>query len=275
MKKIVCFTIDVEPDFGGLLKEDVYYGLQGLLKLENIVKKNDIKITAFVTGKTLEDNPGILSSLVSMKAEIECHSYSHRVGHGSKLEDIEQGIKTYEKLVGHLPLGYRAPQGIITKKEALFLESKDLKFDSSIFPAFFPGRFNHFYFPSRPFKIEGSNLLEIPFSVIPTIRIPFGLSYVQLLGFKIFTSLFKIFGMPNLIVFDFHTYELGKVPSYKQLPLIGRAGYFRAQRIYNNPSVVFERFVRYLSAEGYETKYMIEVYEELKNSAPHWKWVED
>lgn len=274
MRKIVCFTIDVEPDFGGLLKEDVYHGKQDLYKLENIVKKNDIKLTAFVTGKTLEDNPEILSSFVSMKAEIECHSYSHRIGHGSKIEDIELGIKAYEKIIGDPPLGYRAPQGIITKKEALFLESKGIKFDSSIFPAFFPGRYNHLNFPDQPFRIEGSNLLEIPFSVIPKIRIPFGLSFLQLLGFSTFTLLNKIFGQPKIIVFDFHTYELGKMPSYNQLPLSARVGYFKAQRLYKNPEEVFERFVRYLLDKGYETKYMVEVYEELKYSAPYWRWVE-
>jgi peptidoglycan/xylan/chitin deacetylase (PgdA/CDA1 family) len=274
MKKTVCFTIDVEPDFGGLLEEDVYYGKDDLFKLEKIVKENKIKLTAFVTGKTLEDNPEILSRLVSMHAEIECHSYSHRVGHGSKLEDIEHGIKTYEKLVGRTPMGYRAPQGIISKKEVLFLDSKGIKFDSSIFPTYFPGRYNHLQFPLQPFKMEGANLLEIPFSVIPWIRIPFGLSYMQLLGFRTFQLLFKVFGQPNLIVFDFHTYELGKLPSYSQLPLGAKVGYFRAQKAGRNPADVFEKFVRYLLGKGYQSKYMLEVYETLCYSAPHWRWVE-
>jgi hypothetical protein len=275
MKKDVCFTIDVEPDFGGLLKKDYYYGKDDLDKLESIVKKNNIKLTAFVTGKTLEDNPDILSSLDSMKAEIECHSYSHRIGHESKVDDIERGIKTYENLMGHLPSGYRAPQGIITKKEALLLESKNIKFDSSIFPSFFPGRYNHLRFPNRPFRIQRSNLLEIPFSVIPKIKIPFGLSYVQLLGFRSFSLLLKIFGMPPLIVFDFHTYELGKMLSYNQLPFSAKVGYFKAQRMYTDPAKVFEKFVRYLSKEEYESKYMLDVYEESKNAAHYWKWDED
>jgi hypothetical protein len=48
MKKNICFTIDIEPDFSGLLKKDLYFARQNLIKLENIVKKNDIKLTAFV-----------------------------------------------------------------------------------------------------------------------------------------------------------------------------------------------------------------------------------
>jgi hypothetical protein len=274
MKKIVCFTIDVEPDFGGVLKKDVYYGKQDLSKLERIVKNNNIKLTAFVTGKTLEDNPEILSSLSTMRAEIECHSYSHRVDHGSKFEDIELGIKTYEKIIGHFPSGYRAPQGIITKKEVAFLDRKGIKFDSSIFPAFFPGRYNNIHFPVQPFKINGSNILEMPFSVIPKIRIPIGLSFMQLMGFNAFRFLFRIFGRPNLIIFDFHTYELSKLPSYSQLPLRHRAGYFRAQRVYKDPSDVFERFIKYVLSAGFESRYMQDVYEEYKYSAPTWRWIE-
>ena len=275
MKKTVCFTIDVEPDFGGVLKKDMYYGKHDLAKLEHIVRKHNIKLTAFVTGKTLEDNPDILSSLLSMKAEIECHSYSHRVGHGSKLDDMELGIKTYERIIGHLPTGYRAPQGLISKKEVLYLDSRGIKFDSSIFPAFFPGRYNNLHFPAHPFKVDGSNILEMPFSVIPKIRIPFGLSFVQMIGFNAFRFLFRVFGKPNLIIFDFHSYELGKLPSYSQLPLGPRAGYFRAQRIYKNPAWVFERFVKYVLDAKYETSYMCDVYEQCKNSAPSWRWIQN
>src|SRR5437867_6505188 len=114
MKNEVCFTIDVEPDFGGLLTKDMYYGKTDLQKLESIVKKYGISLTAFATGKTLEDNPDVLRSLMNMNAEIECHSYSHHVGHESKIDDINLGIKIHEKLTVYAPLGYRAPQGIIT-----------------------------------------------------------------------------------------------------------------------------------------------------------------
>jgi hypothetical protein len=275
MKKNICFTIDIEPDFSGLLKKDLYYARQNLIKLENIVKKNDIKLTAFVTGKTLEDNPDILTSLEAMKAEIECHSYAHRVDGGSKMADMEQGIRTFERLIGRLPHGYRAPEGIITKKEALFLDSKGIKFDSSISPTLLPGRYNHLQFPIQPFKINGSDLLELPLPVVPKIRIPFNFSFMQLLGFGTFSLLLRIFGWPNLLIFNIHAFELGRIQSYDELPLGAKAIYFRSQRIYKNPAEDLDRFVRYLSEKGYEKKYMLDIYEELKYSAPSWGWVEN
>jgi peptidoglycan/xylan/chitin deacetylase (PgdA/CDA1 family) len=273
MKKTVCFTIDVEPDFAGVLEADVYNGKNDLPKLERIVRKYGIKLTAFVTGKTLEENPDILDSLKSMRAEIEQHSYAHLVNHEPKFSDIEKGIRIHEKLVGNSPVGYRAPQGIITQDEAKFLEHMGIKFDSSIFPAFFPGRYNRLNFPTIPFRIFGSNVIEFPFAVVPRIRLPISLSYMQLLGIDTFRFLFKLFGLPQLLVYDFHTYEFGKLPSYNILPLPQRLAYHRAQRTYKDPAAVFEGFVKYILSAGYESKYMLEIYDEVKSQVTSWKWV--
>jgi Polysaccharide deacetylase len=275
MKKTVCLTIDVEPDFGGLLIKDNYFGMKDLSKLERIVRKYNLKLTAFLTGKTLEDNPDILKHLKSMKCEIEQHSYSHQIGHDSKVKDIEKGIETHERIVGSSPIGYRAPQGIITQKEALFLESKGIKYDSSIFPTFFPGRYNRLNFPVLPYMIKGSNLVEIPFAVIPKIRIPIGLSYIQLLGLNTFKFLFKLLGLPQLLVCDFHTYEFGKLPSYNELPTLAKVGYYRAQHLYKDPADVFENFVKYILSQEYESKYMVDVYKEIKSNVSSWNWNED
>jgi hypothetical protein len=273
MNKTICFTIDVEQDFGGLLINDVYFGKKDLSNLDRIVKKYNLKITAFATGRALEENPDILESLKSMKAEIEQHSYSHRIGHGSNIEDIEKGINTHERLLGSKPLGYRAPLGIIRKKEALFLDAMGIKFDSSIFPTLFPGRFNRLRFPVVPFTIKESNLIEIPFSVIPKLRIPISLSFMQLLGLNTFKFFFRFLDPPKLIIYDFHTYELGKVPSYNGLQTFPKFGYYRAQRMYSNPAKVFEEFVKYIIlSKGYESKYMIDVYKEIKPTVFTWKW---
>ena len=246
--------------------------MDNLVKLEEIVKKYDLKITAFVTAKSLEDNPVLLKSLKSMSCEIEQHSYSHQIGHDSKIDDIKKGIKTHEKIVGSLPHGYRAPQGMITQKEVLFLENMGLKFDSSIFPTFYPGRFNRLGFPLVPYTVHDSNIMEIPFAVVPKIRIPIGLSYMQLLGLNTFKLMFKLFGLPKLLVYDFHTYELGKVASYKDLPRFEKIGYYRSQNSYKDPIDVFEAFVKYILHLGYKSKYMIDVYNEVKPNISTWVW---
>lgn len=273
--KAVCFTIDVEPDYGGLLNENVYSGLNYLPKLESIVSKHGIKITAFITGKTLEDNPDLVRSLLSMNAEMEQHSYQHQVGHGSKSDDILKGIETHRRILGKNPIGYRSPQGIITKESLQLLESQGILYDSSIFPTYFPGRFNRLRFPTSPFRIKNSSLLEIPFSVVPYLKIPIGLSYIHLLGLSFFKTMLKLLGYPKLIIFDFHTYELGRVETYTKLPLVPRIGYLRSQRLYRDPADVLEKFVSFLLVSGYESKFMWEVYEEIKESSFVWDWTGD
>jgi hypothetical protein len=235
-----------------------------LPKLERIVKKYDLKLTAFATGKTLEENSDVLDSLKSMKSEIEQHSYYHEVGHLSKIDDIQKGIKTHEKLLGNPPVGYRAPQGIITKKEALFLEENGIRFDSSIFPAFFPGRYNRMNSPTVPHRLYKLNLVEIPLGVIPHLRIPISLSYIQLLGLRAFKMLLRLFGLPELIVYDLHAHDLGKLTSYKQLPVIPKVGYYRAQHTYRDQADVLEESVKYFLSKGYRSSYMIDVYNEIQ-----------
>lgn len=270
MDKTICFTIDIEPDFS---LKDKYFGINDLPMLEEIVKKYKIKLTAFVTGKTLEENEDLLEVLRNMNAEIEQHSYLHQIGHDSKIDDIKKGIETHERIVGKNPIGYRAPQGIITKKEVFFLEEMGILFDSSIVPTFFPGRFNHMNFPVEPFKIKNSNIVEIPCSIIPKVKIPISLTYMQILGFGAFKFLFKMFGIPNLIVFDSHSYQLGKPPSYYELPFLKKIVYYRGLH-YANPAIIFEEFVKYALSHGYESKYMIDVYNEIESNVPDWEFGE-
>lgn len=273
--KTICLTIDIEPDFGGLAGHQYYYGKHYLTKLKGLLDRHELKLTAFVTGKTLEDNPEIVDLLKTMDAEIEQHSYSHMVSHGDKIDDIEKGIETHRRVVGTTPYGYRSPQGIINKKEALYLEKAGLKYDSSIFPFFFPGRFNRLNFPTEPFMIKGTNIIEIPFAVIPKIRFPIGLSYIQLFGLDFYKFLFKMFGMPSLFIFDFHSYELGKVNSYDKLPLGMKIGYFRSQRMYKDPFIVLEEFLRFVLSRGYKSISMYNLYNDLKERTPVWNWDSD
>ncbi len=272
LTKTICLTIDIEPDFGGLAGHQHYYGKYYLNKLKDLLDRFNLKLTAFVTGKTLEDNPEILDLLKAMNAEVEQHSYSHIVRHKNKIEDIEKGIETHRRIIGSTPYGYRSPQGIINKEEALFLEKMGLKYDSSIFPFFFPGRFNRLNFPTEPFLIKGTSILEIPFAVIPKIRFPIGLSYIQLFGLNFYKFLFKMFGMPSLLVFDFHSYELGKVNSYYKLPLGLKIGYFRSQRMHKDPFRVLEEFLNFILSQGYESTSMYSLYNDLKQVSPVWSW---
>jgi hypothetical protein len=275
MNKKICFSIDIEPDYGGLLSDDKYEGLKDLPKLLEIVKKNELKITCFVTGKTFEDNDGLIDILKEMNAEIEQHSFSHKIDNKNWKKDIQKGFDTHVKIVGEKPIGYRAPQGIIFEEQIDFLESLGYQYDSSIFPTYFPGRFNRKHFPQKAFKIIDKKIIEIPFTVIPKIRIPFGLSYLQLFGLNSFKLFSKIFGMNEKMIFDFHSYELGKNKSYRNLPVFSKIGYFRSQKTYKDPFTVFELFVKYINENGYKSIFMKDALNEAKQNDFSWRWREN
>lgn len=90
---------------------------------------------------------------------------------------------------------------------------------------------------------------------------------MQLLGLTTFRFLEVIYGLPDLIEYDFHPYELGKTASYSSLPLFEKIGYFRSQKLYEDPITVFEAFVKHVLLKGYRPSYLIDVYNsQLRNA---------
>jgi hypothetical protein len=48
--------------------------------------------------------------------------------------------------------------------------------------------------------------------------------------------------------------------------MIAKCGYYRAQRMYDDPASVFEKFVKYILSKNYESRYMMDVYRELESN---------
>ena len=131
--------------------------------------------------------------------------------------EIEKSKKVFSKYFNTNPLGYRAPQGVLKNGDIEELYKKGYKFSSSLFPSFRPGKYNNLFSPINPI-IYTNGFIEIPFSVIKKIRYTFSLSYIKLLGFQVSRLLVKIFGLPNIVVFDSHlhdfiTNEKASIPS--------------------------------------------------------------
>ena len=74
------------------------------------------------------------------------------------------------------------------------------------------------------------------------------------------------------IIFDFHSYELGKNKSYRNLSLIPKIGYLRSQKFYADPFKVLESFVKFIHEKDYRTCFMKDVYDETKQNNFSWRW---
>ena len=84
-------------------------------------------------------------------------------GHGNKICDIQKGIETHRRGVRKKSIRLPGPAGDYRESEMQLLEKMGIRFDSSIYPTYFPGRFNRLKFPKTPFRIKGSTLIEMPY----------------------------------------------------------------------------------------------------------------
>ncbi|MHA1409203.1 MAG: polysaccharide deacetylase family protein [Candidatus Odinarchaeia archaeon] len=263
MNKIACFTLDVERDYG---QERIRgrYLIDELLVEEDRFKRLfdplEIKLTAFIVGELIEETPEIVDSLNAANAELGLHSYSHEMDR-DRILDIEKGVKVFDDVVGRRPIGYRAPQGVLNSDEVCCLDEYGFKYDSSVFPFIRFGKYCNLTSPREPYVIEGSSLLELPFASVPVVRFPIALSYMMFFGWELYEALFKVFGMPSILVFDFHLHDLFPPESYYHLSSLWRAFYSTVYR--RNPWMYFVRFVDLLRSEGYTFLFMEELYNQV------------
>jgi peptidoglycan/xylan/chitin deacetylase (PgdA/CDA1 family) len=244
--------------------EECYESLERSGEFERLVRDYGLKLTTFVTGFVLDGNFPVIGRLAALGSRFETHSYSHplREPPERKIEDIKKGIAAYESRFGTRPSGYRAPQGLISMKEVRALAKEGIRYSSSIFPSYLPGRYNNLRSPTQPFVYRGEGLLEIPMSVIPWIRLPITASHLNLLGWPFYRGLLAAFGHPPLLNVCAHLYDFTDVSAYDSLPLKEKIGYARTRRL-KNKARGFEALLRHLVSRGYRFAYLSDVANDL------------
>ena len=260
-------TLDVEQDYGDLLVEASYEGLQYIAELVNLFKERNIPLTCFVQGSLFESHPALVEQLSILDVEFELHSYSHPSPKENNTKfEIERGKEAYVDFFRKQPIGYRAPLGFINGEDYETLASNGFKFDSSIFPSVRPGVFNNLNRPTGPYVFNDSGIVEFPLTVFSkVIRTPISLSYVRLLG-KPYFYLLQSSNLPDLIIFSFHLHDLRTLSSssnipFEKFPLLYRAIF---RRIYagrnDNGMRLLENLVALFSARGYRFLKLIDIY---------------
>jgi len=265
-RKVVCLTLDVEQDYGDLLNEPAYEGLEYIPELADFFKEKGIPLTCFVQGSLFETHPEKIEVLLHLDAEIELHSYSHPGPDKMNVKfEVERGKKAYYDYFGRPPAGYRSPLGVIREQDYEILAENGFKFDSSIFPSLRPGAFNNLRKPTKPYLLNNSRIVEFPFTVFSDVlRIPISLSYIKLFG-KPYIYLLKNFSLPSLIVFDFHLHDLFHLrssdkTSSKKFPAIYHLIF---RKIYQNDRsgvTILDELITILKRKGYSFQKLMDVY---------------
>lgn len=260
--KNLCITIDLEPDFAGLVSHT--YESCDEERLEpffKICEQYGVKLTVFVVGKMLDERHSIVERLQKTGAEFALHSYSHSLKNPNSQQEIEKGLAAFQRYFKCHPLGYRAPQGLINKEDLLRLHQAGFVYDSSVFPSFWPG-IRYLKEPRTPGVSSYAPLFELPFATLPGCRIIISQSWLKLLGWSFWKPSLSLLPLPKVLVFDSHLHDF-VLPrtAFSQLSTPWK---FIFGRNAHRSLAMFSSFLKTMSEMGYQFSYMSEVYREIR-----------
>lgn len=161
------------------LDEGVKVSAEGLEEILEVLKRTKVKATFFITGNFAKVRPDLIIKIRDAGHEVACHGVDH---FKPKRTDACESKKMIEKIAGVKVSGYRQPRMFkISYKE---LARCGYKYDSSVNPAFIPGRYNHLNVPRTFFVKEG--IVEVPTSVFSFMRVPLFWLALHLFPFSLY-----------------------------------------------------------------------------------------
>jgi hypothetical protein len=173
-------------------------------------------ISVFVVGQdaALPQNRELLASIAGAGHEIGNHSFHHEpwlnLYTAQQIEDeLTRADESIERATGRRPIGFRGPGFTVSPDVLEVLARRGYLYDASTLPTFLGPLARLYYFfsssltdadreqrralfgnlrdglrPIRPYRwqLSRSNLLEIPVTTMPLLRVPFHASYVLYLA---------------------------------------------------------------------------------------------
>ena len=147
------------------LKHAMNVSREGTCAILDILKEEKVKATFFCTTTFAQNAPDVMQRIIDEGHEVASHGCDHT---NPCAEDVSKSKPILEDLTGQKIVGYRQPRMFPVSDEDI--EHQGYKYNSSLHPAFIPGRYMHLSEPRTPF-FRGS-VLEIPASVTPWFRLP-------------------------------------------------------------------------------------------------------
>lgn len=215
----VLLSFDVEefdlPKEHGVeisLVEGLMVSAEGLKRILRVLDETGVKATFFCTGNFAEGQSGLVQSIVESGHEVACHGVDH---FRPAMGDIEKSKKIVEKAVGIKVYGYRQPR--MQRIDYKELKRCGYRYDSSVNPAFIPGRYNNTKLLREPFV--KNDILEIPTSVITFMRVPMFWLALHLFPKKIYYGLAKkCLKRDGYFATYFHPWEFADLMKFAVVP---------------------------------------------------------
>lgn len=235
-EKILCLTVDLEEctlsqEFGGRPlpeEESIRLSAQGARRLLGVIKSANVKATFFTTGFFASRCPELAKEIIDLGNEVANHGLKHYPqnagGCVEKLRSFEESGDIIKRVAGKGPVGYREPLLNIGLDAIEALKRLNYIYDSSVLPTYVPGRYNRLRMRPAPF-LWGSDaqgqLIEIPISVTPLLRIPVGWWWFRKnFGQRTCEMGFEAIWRRNLpVICHIHPWELVDLPEMPRIPI--------------------------------------------------------
>ena len=217
MKRIILLTFDVEEfdlplEYNCAIskEEQIRISCEGLLRMNELLESYSLVSTCFVTSYFAENNPSLVHNL-SIKHEIASHTHHHSQFVDS---DIEKSKRILESISQREVTGFRMPR--LQKINYGRLKKAGYTYDSSLNPAYIPGRYNHLKEPRTIFAEQEYGFPVLPVSVSPYIRFPlFWLSFKNIPLSVYFTFCKQCLQKDSYLHLYFHPWEFADISAFK------------------------------------------------------------
>ena len=219
MKQKVLLSFDVEEfdlpkEHGAKISvaEGARVSAEGLKKILDLLKKNNVKATFFCTGNFAKEQPQLIKRIFNEGHEVAGHGVDHFKP--SSL-DAKKCKKILEEMVPSKVVGYRQPR--MQKINYKNLREWGYKYDSSVNPAFIPGRYNNLKVPRKAFMKDG--VLEIPTSVATCMRVPMFWLALHLFPLRMYIQLARgALKKQGYFATYFHPWEFADLGKFDVVP---------------------------------------------------------
>ena len=159
------FDVPREHGVDFSLEEGMKVSVEGTNRILDILRKNEVKATFFCTGYFVQHAPDVVRRIMDEGHEVACHGVDHWE---PKDTDFARSKEIVESIIGRKVYGYRQPRMFpVVESE---IKRVGYLYNSSLNPAFIPGRYMHLTEPRTYFMKDG--VLQIPASVTPWFRFP-------------------------------------------------------------------------------------------------------
>jgi len=147
------------------MEESMRVSVFGTNRILDCLQTNGVKATFFCTGNFAEQAPRVIQRILDEGHEVACHGVDHW---RPQSDDVFRSKEIVERISGVTAQGYRQPRMFPVSDDDI--ERAGFRYNSSLNPAFIPGRYAHLNAPRTYFMKNG--VMQIPASVTPCIRFP-------------------------------------------------------------------------------------------------------